>query len=91
MKILFFALFIFSTSLVNAKTLWKENNGTTIFHANKIYKSGKNIMYTFTIMVHIANVYIIFLPDFIFLWNKWDVQFVLIISKFHRNNVEDIA
>jgi len=37
MKILFFALFIFSTSLVNAKTLWKENNGTTIFHANKIY------------------------------------------------------
>ena len=65
MKILFFALFIFSTSLVNAKTLWKEKNGTTIFHANKIYKSGKNIMYTFTIMVHIANVYIIFLPDFI--------------------------
>ena len=30
-----------------------------------IIKSGKNIMYTFTIMVHIANVYIIFLPDFI--------------------------
>ena len=27
-------------------------------------KSGKNIMYTFPIMVHIANVYIIFLPDF---------------------------
>ena len=31
---------------------------------NKI-KSGKNIMYTYTIMVQKANVYIIFLPDFI--------------------------
>jgi len=30
MKILFFALFIFSTSLVNAKTLWKENNGNVL-------------------------------------------------------------
>ena len=29
-----------------------------------ILKSGKNIMYTFAIMVHIANVYILFLPDF---------------------------
>ena len=28
-------------------------------------KSGKNIMYTFTIMVHIANIYLLFLPDFI--------------------------
>ena len=27
-------------------------------------KSGKNIMYAFTIMVHVANVYIILLPDF---------------------------
>ena len=32
-------------------------------------KSGKNIMYTFTIMVYIANVNIIFLPDFYLLAN----------------------
>ena len=37
----------------------------SIFGSN--IKSGKNIMYTFTIMVQIANVYIIFLPDFMYI------------------------
>ena len=36
-----------------------------IFKIKDIIKYGKNIMYTFTIMVHIESVYIIFLPVFI--------------------------
>ena len=38
-------------------------------------KSGKNIMYTFTIMVHVANLYIIFLPDFSIVCHICSVQF----------------
>ena len=37
-----------------------------ILHISLVIMKGSNdIMYTFTIVVHIANVYIIFLPPFI--------------------------
>ena len=37
-----------------------------INNALKYIEGGNNIMYTFTILVHIANVYIMFLPPFNF-------------------------
>ena len=42
-----------------------------IFLYITLIKSGIDITYTFTIMVHIANVYIIFLPDFKLASSRW--------------------
>ena len=60
--------------------MWGQNN---------IIKSGKNIMYTFTftIMVHRANVYIIFLPDFILTVHmvRW-IGLVLMTPKSYDNH-----
>ena len=46
-------------------------------------------MYTFTIMVHIANVYIIFLPDFIYVSNDiLKFKFENIFYDFLENVIE---